>query len=148
MALFLRSLILSRGSAQFFYYIAAQRCLIDISHADTRPNPLGLSWFFYWFRCRLSSHLSVPHFLTRSLAPPATQVAIRLDGGQCLGISQITKRDLEVNESKKLQNRKMEEIMTPAQIIQERRKFKMPQSTFRVLTLNGVTTVAATHEGT
>lgn len=106
MALFLRSLILSRGSALFFYYIAAQRCLIDISHADTRPNPLGLSWFFYWFRCRLSSHLSVPHFLTRSLAPPATQVAIRLDGGQCLGISQITKRDLEVRKQETTKKQK------------------------------------------
>ena len=42
----------------------------------------------------------------------------------------------------------MQEVeMTPAQLMQERRKFKMPRSTFRVLTLNGVTTVAAIDEG-
>ena len=42
----------------------------------------------------------------------------------------------------------MQEVeMTPAQLMQERRKFKMPRSTFRVLTLNGVTTVAANDEG-
>lgn len=39
------------------------------------------------------------------------------------------------------------EMCTPSEIIQERRKFKMPRSTFRVLTLNGVTTVAAIDDG-
>ena len=49
---------------------------------------------------------------------------------------------------KKLRDIKMQEVeMTPAQLMQERRKFKMPRSTFRVLTLNGVTTVAAIDEG-
>ena len=52
-------------------------------------------------------------------------------------------------KTKRIQKLKMIEVemCTPSEIIQERRKFKMPRSTFRVLTLNGVTTVAAIDDG-
>ena len=38
-------------------------------------------------------------------------------------------------------------LMTTEELLAERKAFKFPNSTFRVLTLNGVTTVACSDEG-